>query len=83
MPANLTPQYLDAEARYRAARTPEEQLAALEAEFKGEVAAAETAADPLGETLETMPLASACRKHCEPTLPALTKPAGIPTTALV
>ena len=30
MPANLTPQYLDAERRYREATTPEEQLAALE-----------------------------------------------------
>ncbi len=30
MAANLTPQYLEAEARYRAAKTPEEQLAALE-----------------------------------------------------
>lgn len=30
MAANLTPQYLDAEERYRAARTPEEKLAALE-----------------------------------------------------
>lgn len=30
MPANLTPQYLDAERRYRQATTPEEQLAALE-----------------------------------------------------
>ncbi|MEW6250685.1 MAG: GTPase [Planctomycetota bacterium] len=30
MAANLTPQYLEAEARYRAARTPDEQLAALE-----------------------------------------------------
>lgn len=30
MAANLTPQYLDAEARYRAAKTPEDQLAALE-----------------------------------------------------
>jgi ribosome-interacting GTPase 1 len=30
MPANLTPQYLEAEAKYRAAKTPEEQLAALE-----------------------------------------------------
>jgi ribosome-interacting GTPase 1 len=30
MAANLTPQYLEAEARYRAARTPEEKLAALE-----------------------------------------------------
>jgi len=32
----------------------QQQLAALEAEFKGEVAAAATAADPLGETLETL-----------------------------
>src|SRR5579883_1578408 len=31
MPANLTPQYLEAERRYRQATTPEEQLAALEA----------------------------------------------------
>jgi ribosome-interacting GTPase 1 len=30
MAANLTPQYLEAEAKYRAARTPEEKLAALE-----------------------------------------------------
>ncbi len=30
MPANLTPQYLEAERRYRQAQTPEEQLAALE-----------------------------------------------------
>jgi len=30
MPANLTPQYLEAERRYRQAATPEEQLAALE-----------------------------------------------------
>jgi uncharacterized protein len=30
MPANLTPQYLEAERRYREATTPEEQLAALE-----------------------------------------------------
>jgi len=30
MAANLTPQYLEAEARYRAAKTPEEKLAALE-----------------------------------------------------
>jgi len=30
MPANLTPQYREAEARYRAAQTPSEQLAALE-----------------------------------------------------
>lgn len=30
MAANLTPQYLEAEARYRAARTPAEKLAALE-----------------------------------------------------
>ncbi len=30
MPANLTPQYQAADARYRAAQTPEEQLAALE-----------------------------------------------------
>jgi ribosome-interacting GTPase 1 len=30
MPANLTPQYLEAERRYRQATTPEEQLAALE-----------------------------------------------------
>jgi ribosome-interacting GTPase 1 len=30
MAANLTPQYLEAEAKYRAAKTPEEQLAALE-----------------------------------------------------
>ena len=30
MAANLTPQYLDAEAKYRAATTPEEKLAALE-----------------------------------------------------
>jgi len=30
MAANLTPQYLEAEARYRAARTPEEKLVALE-----------------------------------------------------
>lgn len=30
MPANLTPEYLEAERRYREARTPEEQLAALE-----------------------------------------------------
>lgn len=30
MAANLTPQYLEAEARYRAARTPDEKLAALE-----------------------------------------------------
>ena len=29
MPANLTPQYLDAERRFREAATPEEQLAAL------------------------------------------------------
>ena len=29
MPANLTPQYLDAERRFREATTPEEQLAAL------------------------------------------------------
>ena len=31
MPANLTPQYLEAERRYRQATNPEEQLAALEA----------------------------------------------------
>jgi len=30
MAANLTPQYLEAEARYRAAKTPDEKLAALE-----------------------------------------------------
>ncbi len=30
MPANLTPDYLEAEKRYRAARTPEEKVAALE-----------------------------------------------------
>ncbi len=30
MPANLTPQYLEAERRYRHATTPEEQLAALQ-----------------------------------------------------
>lgn len=30
MPANLTPQYLEAEKRYRAARTPEEKIEALE-----------------------------------------------------
>jgi ribosome-interacting GTPase 1 len=30
MPANLTPQYLEAERRYREATTPEEQLAGLE-----------------------------------------------------
>ncbi len=30
MPANLTPQYLEAERRFRQATTPEEQLAALE-----------------------------------------------------
>jgi ribosome-interacting GTPase 1 len=30
MPANLTPQYLEAERRFRQAATPEEQLAALE-----------------------------------------------------
>ncbi|MDR7507581.1 MAG: TGS domain-containing protein [Armatimonadota bacterium] len=30
MPANLTPEYLDAESRFRAAATPEEKLAALE-----------------------------------------------------
>jgi hypothetical protein len=30
MAANLTPQYLEAESRYRAAKTPEEKLAALE-----------------------------------------------------
>jgi ribosome-interacting GTPase 1 len=30
MPANLTPQYLQAEARHRAAKTPAEKLAALE-----------------------------------------------------
>lgn len=30
MAANLTPQYLEAEAKYREARTPEEKLAALE-----------------------------------------------------
>jgi len=30
MAANLTPQYLEAEARYRAAKTPEDKLAALE-----------------------------------------------------
>ncbi len=30
MAANLTPQYLEAEAKYRAAKTPAEQLAALE-----------------------------------------------------
>ena len=30
MPANLTPQYLEADRRYRQATTPEEQLAALE-----------------------------------------------------
>lgn len=30
MAANLTPQYLDAEERYRAAKTPEDKLAALE-----------------------------------------------------
>ena len=30
MAANLTPMYLDAEAKYRAAKTPEEKLAALE-----------------------------------------------------
>ncbi|HXL01737.1 MAG TPA: 50S ribosome-binding GTPase [Candidatus Atribacteria bacterium] len=30
MPANLTPQYLEAEARYRSARTSEEKLKALE-----------------------------------------------------
>jgi ribosome-interacting GTPase 1 len=30
MAANLTPQYLDAEEKYRAAKTPEEKLAALE-----------------------------------------------------
>ncbi len=30
MAANLTPQYLEAEARYRAAKTPEEKLAALD-----------------------------------------------------
>src|SRR5437016_14674694 len=29
MPANLTPQYLDAERRFREATTPEEQLVAL------------------------------------------------------
>ncbi len=30
MPANLTPEYLEAESRYRAAATPEDKLAALE-----------------------------------------------------
>lgn len=30
MPANLTPQYLEADRRFRAARTPEEKMAALE-----------------------------------------------------
>ena len=30
MAANLTPQYLEAEAKYRAAKTPAEELAALE-----------------------------------------------------
>lgn len=30
MPANLTPQYREAEARYRSAKTPEEKLKALE-----------------------------------------------------
>lgn len=30
MAANLTPQYLEAEAKYRAAKTPEEKLASLE-----------------------------------------------------
>lgn len=30
MPANLTPDYLEADRRYRAARTPEEKVAALE-----------------------------------------------------
>ncbi|HZX61284.1 MAG TPA: GTP-binding protein, partial [Candidatus Methylomirabilis sp.] len=30
MPANLTPQYLDAERRYRAARHPAERIRALE-----------------------------------------------------
>mgnify|MGYP001493695040 FL=1 len=30
MPANLTPQYLEAETRYRSAKTPEEKLQALE-----------------------------------------------------
>ncbi len=30
MPANLTPDYLEAEKRFRAARTPEEKMAALE-----------------------------------------------------
>jgi hypothetical protein len=32
MPANLTPQYLEAEARYRAASDPDEKLAALDTE---------------------------------------------------
>jgi len=30
LPANLTPQYREAEARYRSAKTPEEKLKALE-----------------------------------------------------
>ena len=30
MPANLTPQYREAEARYRSAKMPEEKLKALE-----------------------------------------------------
>lgn len=30
MPANLTPQYLDAEKRFRAAKTPQDKIAALE-----------------------------------------------------
>ncbi|NLY05973.1 MAG: GTP-binding protein HSR1, partial [Candidatus Atribacteria bacterium] len=30
MPANLTPQYREAEARYRSAKTPEEKFKALE-----------------------------------------------------
>jgi len=30
MPANLPPQYFDAEKRYRAAKTPEDKIEALE-----------------------------------------------------
>src|SRR5574341_504782 len=30
MPANLTPQYLEAEKRFRAAKTPQDKIAALE-----------------------------------------------------
>ncbi|HAZ32084.1 MAG TPA: GTP-binding protein HSR1, partial [Dehalococcoidia bacterium] len=30
MPANLTPQYFEAEKRYRSAETPDERIAALQ-----------------------------------------------------